>query len=162
MIEIIFSVIFVAIFAAFYLLSINIPIGPNPNDVVTPSGFPKIFALIGMALLIWEIIDKVYKKKKGITDETYKKIDLKQIPKIFIIVLLTVLFIIFVKYTGFILFSLVYIFICLNILNSKKQIFNLIMSIATVVVLVIVFGRFFSVALPRGIGIIKELSFYLY
>lgn len=165
MYELIFDVALAVVLLAFMILGAQIPAISSPNDVVEASGFPVVFSAVGLILLAVEITGKVRelrKDKAAGKPAPQSKLDMKQSYKIGIIVAMTIAYILVAKYVGFVVFATLFAFVCLNLLNSKKQLFNVIFSVAAVLLLTLIFGRFFGIVLPRGQGILKALSFYLY
>ena len=75
---------------------------------------------------------------------------------------MTVVYIVVVKTAGFVLLSALLTFTALNILESRNQVFNAVFSVIAVLILTLIFGRFFGIALPRSAGVLKAASFYLY
>lgn len=161
--ELFFEGILALVFLAFLILGGQIPNMSSPNDFVEAKGFPIVFATIGLLLLALEMSGKfrrIWRNKSA--EEKAPKTRWKQYLKIAAVVAMTIGYILFAKYTGFVLFAVVFAFLALNLLGSKNQVFNLIFSIVAVLLLTLIFGRFFGIILPRGQGILKALSFYLY
>lgn len=162
MLEMVFSGVFALILLGFAMLGLQIPHKSNPADFVDASGFPVIFASIALILLIWDLFAQYKMSKTAGKEKAKSRFDMKQAPKVVIIVAMTIAYILCVKTLGFLILSFVFMFIAINLLGSKKQWVNALFSFLTIATLVLVFGRFFGIALPRGVGILKELSFYLY
>ncbi|MGN0977044.1 MAG: tripartite tricarboxylate transporter TctB family protein [Faecousia sp.] len=165
MFELLFEAVMALVLLGFMILGSQIPAISSPNDVIEARGFPMIFSAIGLILLAAEMISQIRKLKKEKAEGKTPapgKLDMKQSYKIAIIVCMTIAYILFVKYTGFVVFSVVFAFVALNLLESKNQVFNAVFSIGAILLLTLIFGRFFGISLPRGQGILKALSFYLY
>lgn len=165
MAEFIFDIFLGIVLLAFAVLGGQIPHLSNPNDVVEASGFPVIFSVVGLILLAVEIFDQIKKYRKDKADGAEAKqseFDGKNAYKVAIVVVMTILYILVAKWIGFFVFSLIFCFVSLNLLGSKNQKFNLIFTVAAVLLLTLVFGRFFGIILPRGQWFFKELSYYLY
>ena len=163
MFELIFNAVLAVILLAFLILGIQIPMRSNPADFVEAKGFPIIFSIIALLLLLWETIAQIRALKKNPDREkdpaAFEK---KNAPKLIAVILMTILYIILVNTAGFVLLTFFYVFAALNILGSRRQLFNLIFSLCAVAALVLIFGRFFGVTLPRGAGFLRQISFYLY
>lgn len=165
MFELLFDAVLALVLLAFLILGGQIPAMSSPNDVVEARGFPMIFSVIALILLAAEMVSRIRRLRAEKAEGKAPapgKLDMKQSYKVAIIVAMTVAYILFVKYVGFVVFSVVFAFVALNLLGSKKQLFNGIFSVAAVLLLTLIFGRFFGIGLPRGQGILKLLSFYLY
>lgn len=162
MLEVVFSGVFALILLGFAILGLQIPNKSNPADFIEASGFPVIFAGLALVLLIWDIFVQYQAIKMAGKRETSNGLDIKQAPKVAVIITMTIVYILLVKTLGFIILSFIFMLIAINLLGSKKQWINVLFSFLTIVMLVLFFGKFFGISLPRGIGILKELSFYLY
>lgn len=165
MFELIFNVGVAIVLLFFLIVGLQIPELSNVNDFVEAKGFPVIFSIIAMVLLAVDVISlfrKLSAEKKDGKDQAPGEFDMAKFPKILIILGMTVLYIVSVNTLGFVLLSVLFAFLSLNLLGSKRQVFNVIFSVLTVLVLTLIFGRFFAIALPRGVGILRALSFYLY
>jgi len=162
MLEMVFSGVFALILLGFIFFGLQIPHQSNPADLVEASGFPLIFAILALGLLVWEIFSRYRTLRKAGATEDAGSFDIKQVPKVAVIIAMSIIYIVFVGSLGFTILSLVFLFIAMNLLGSKKQWVNALFSVLTVAALVLVFGKFFGISLPRGAGIFRELSFYLY
>ena len=165
MAEFIMDIVLGIVLLALAILGSQIPQLSNPNDVVEASGFPIIFSVIGLILLAVEVIDQIKKRKKEQKNGTApakSSFDARNAYKVAVIVAMTIVYILAAKWIGFFVFSLVFCFVSLNLLGSRNQKFNVIFTTAAVLILTIVFGRFFGIILPRGQGIFKKLSYILY
>ena len=134
-------------------------------DVLRPQGFPLIFSIIGLILLCLDSIGTILKKKRenvvkplnGITvfnKEGYKRTGL--------ILLLLLLYIALLNITGFILTTLLFVFISAWVIGYKRWKVLALFAFLMTAILVIFFGRIFFIVLPRGSGIFRELSYFLY
>jgi Na+/melibiose symporter-like transporter len=163
MISMAFNIFLAALLLFFMILGLNIPQMSNPADFVEARGFPVAFAIIGLILLAGIVRDDLKRKKKTVdAEELTDEIEPKHAYKILLVVALTVLYIQFVGTLGFFLMTLITVYFFINVVGSKKQGFNILFAVITVVLLTLFFGRFFGISLPRGRGILRDISFYLY
>lgn len=165
MAELIFDGVLAAVLLFFLIFGLQIPALSSAGDLVEASGFPVIFSAIALLLLAADMVRLVRKlilDRRGGGQPEEGEFDLSKAYKVAIILAMTVLYIAAVKYAGFVLLSVGYTLTSLNLLGSKKQGFNVVFSVVSVLVLTLIFGRFFGIALPRGGGILRTLSFYLY
>ncbi|MCR4706402.1 MAG: tripartite tricarboxylate transporter TctB family protein [Clostridiales bacterium] len=162
MLEMVFNGVLALIFLFFIIGGANIPRLSRPADIVEAGGFPIVFGSIALILLIAETISQLKKLKKGERETEEAPLYGPGFVKLLIVLCMTVLYILLVKTVGFTILTVCYTFVALFILGSKKPVFNAIFAVAATLVLVLIFGRFFGISLPRGIGVIKNLSFYLY
>ena len=162
MLELIFNGVLALIFLFFIIGGANIPHLSRPTDIVEAGGFPIVFGSIALILLIAETISQVKKLRKGERETEEKPLYGPGFVKMLIILGMTIAYILLVKTVGFTILTVVYIFTALFLLGSKKPVFNVIFAVLATVVLVLIFVKFFGITLPRGVGFLKELSFYLY
>lgn len=162
MLEMAFNGFLALLFLFFMIAGAQIPRLSRPADVVEAGGFPITFAAIGLLLLIAEVISQIRKAKSAPERSAVKTVSMRGITGLLAVVAMTIAYIALVKNIGFVVMTIMYVFLAMNILQSKRQWFNALFALIATVVLVIVFGRFFSITLPRGSGILKTLSFYLY
>lgn len=165
MTELIFETVLALVLLAFMILGGQIPVMSSPNDIVEASGFPVVFSAIGLILLVFEMVSQIRKLMKDSAEgkaPAPSELNLKMSYKVVVIVAMTIAYILFAKHLGFVVFALIFSFVALNLLDSKNQVFNVVFTIAAVLLLTLIFGRFFGIVLPRGQGFLKALSFYLY
>jgi hypothetical protein len=63
---------------------------------------------------------------------------------------------------GYIVSTLIFPFFIGRTIGYRKNAILAIFSIILTAVMVLVFGNLFSVPLPRGIGLLRELSYFIY
>ncbi|MCX7786148.1 MAG: tripartite tricarboxylate transporter TctB family protein [Spirochaetes bacterium] len=127
------------------------------KDTVGPAGFPQLVIILSFLLLafIGFTLMKQQRKKEEKMSWDRKKI-------LGIHVLLFFAYLMSLDLLGFVLSTTIYCF--LGILNLKytqtlkSAVFSLLLSGG----ITILFGRIFLVSLPRGIGVFRELSYFLY
>ena len=162
MLEMIFNGVLAAVFLFFIIGGTQIPRLSRPADIVEAGGFPIVFASIGLVLLIAEIISQAKKLRRGEPETEEAPLYGPGVAKLLAILGMTVVYILLVKTLGFAVLTVCYTFCALFLLGSKKPVFNAIFAVLATLVLILIFGRFFGITLPRGIGFLKEFSFVLY
>ncbi|MBR1407643.1 MAG: tripartite tricarboxylate transporter TctB family protein [Clostridia bacterium] len=162
MLEMVFNGVLAAIFLFFIIGGTQIPRLSRPADIVEAGGFPIVFGAIGLILLIFEIISQAKKLRKGERETEEAPLYPAGAAKLAVILAMTIAYILLVKTAGFAILTVCYTFAALFLLGSKKPLFNAVFAVLATLVLVLIFGRFFGITLPRGVGVIKDLSFYLY
>ena len=65
-------------------------------------------------------------------------------------------------YIGFTLSTLAFVFVNPIVMGYKKYKVLALYSVVLTVALILVFGKIFYVPLPRGIGFLREISYYIY
>lgn len=124
-----------------------------------------MFSMIAMVLLAADAVRMVREfsaAKANGAEQVESEFDTGKIRKVAAVLAMTVVYIVVVKTAGFVLLSALLTFTALNILESRNQVFNAVFSVIAVLILTLIFGRFFGIALPRGAGVLKAASFYLY
>jgi len=132
-------------------------------DVLRPMGFPLIFSIVGLVLLVIDVAKTALKKKAG--EESPKKavvLNTEGNRRVGIIVLMLLLYILLVNTIGFILTTLFFVFFSTRVIGYKNLKITAIFAVVTTALLVVVFGKIFFIALPRGQSFLRELSFYIY
>ncbi len=128
-------------------------------DHLGAGGFPMIFAVIGLVLLSCGTLQTLRAPKaaaapSGVTVMDYKRVG--------VIVLLLLAYILTIKSLGFAIVTLLFTAGSITALGYKSYGKTAVFSLLFTVMLIVIFGRVFFIALPRGIGVIKEFSYYLY
>ncbi len=156
--EIIFHILIMFGMGVFYKESFDVNLA-RITDPIGPVGFPRliiIFSFILLAISLFKTIRK-YSKEKHIAKTPV------EFNKVFLgILVLIALFIQFVGYLGFILSILLLLCATYYILGQRKIPKTLLMSFIGTSFFVILFGKILSVPLPRGVGILKILSYLIY
>ena len=158
--EIIFNIV-MGMFILFYLvLAFLLKKESLTGDALGAGGFPMILAIIGLAILVF-ITTKVFRDKKKIPIPmlSLKSVE-GQVLALNIIILAA--YLLLMDVIGFALSTLLFLFGSTRGLGYKKTVVLSLFSLLLTVVLVVTFGKLFFVPLPRGIGIFRELSYFIY
>lgn len=157
--EIIFHIVFMLIFGVF----LNSTFAINTKrmvDSIGPAGFPRFIIILGLILLaisLYQAIKKYMQKK----DKTMGKIE--ELNVTFIGILASVIvFVIAISYIGFILSAVVFLMVILLLLGERRKGIIIMYSLIGAVVFTLMFGRVLTVPLPRGLGILEQISYILY
>ena len=158
--EMIFNIL-MGVFILFYLvLSFLLKKESLTGDALGAGGFPMILAVIALALLVL-ITVKIAKDKTKIP---IPLLNLKSAEGRVLglnIVILSA-YLLLMDVIGFALSTLLFLFGSTRGMGYKKTIMLSLFSLLLTVALVATFGKFFFVPLPRGIGIFRELSYFIY
>jgi hypothetical protein len=159
-IELIFNIILGAGIVFFMVETMALPAGENPNDIFGASGFPEILSVLALIVLIFITVN-IIREKKHINIPMF---DLRSQDgrKLVVSVLLLAGYVALLNYLGFCISTLLYLFSGSVAIGYRKWLTLTIFSVVTTVVLVAVFGSIFYVPLPRGVGILRELSYMIY
>lgn len=155
--ELVFNAAIGGILIAFLIGGLAIAPETVSSDILGARGVPMLFAAIGLALLIASFFEG--RRKKAAADPGNANPGL---PRAGAVAVLLLAYILAVPFLGFALSTLVLSFLCIRVIGYKHLGKNALFSAALTALLVAVFGRVFFIALPRGIGLIKEISYFLY
>lgn len=158
--ELIFNA-FIGIFLTFFLVfSLLLDKKTIAGDVFGAGGFPIVLAVLGLCVLAGIVI-------KGLKDKSKVHIALFDIKSqsgkaVILNVAILTAYLFFMNIIGFLLSTLIFVFGSTRGMGYKKLHIVAIFTIVLSAVLVFVFGRLFVIPLPRGIGLFRELSYYIY
>lgn len=156
--QIVFHVVLIGIMGIFLKESFAINIS-RMNDPIGAAGFPRIIMILALVLLVISLIN-VIRKNKG---KLYKGEKVQELNPTFLSLIGSiVLYILLIRYIGFLISSFILIGAILYILGHRKVISGLLISVIAAFGYTIVFGRLLSVPLPRGIAVFKIMSYFLY
>lgn len=167
--ELIFDFFLMLLFIGMLFWSNGIAATTIRNDHMGSAGFPRLIAIAAIVLLTITIGKKVLALVRSSqeasqtnqpTNATQPSRDL--LIRTLSLIILLFLYIVFLKHLGFVLETVLFIFVSLFILGERKYFQSLIFSLGFTALLVIVFGRIFFIALPRGTGWLREISYFLF
>lgn len=168
--EFLFDAFLGGIFLIFLVFSGRISDSSVAADHLGAKGFPVLFSLVGLFLLTcsaWRAI----RLQRGIFSESKssrcKNFDLKEnegchYVRLLLILALLGAYILFWDVLGFSLSTLIFVFLSILLLGYKSYFKAGLFALIFTAVLVGVFGRVFFIALPRGAGLLKEMSYHFY
>ncbi|MDT4762646.1 tripartite tricarboxylate transporter TctB family protein [Sphaerochaeta sp. PS] len=164
--ELVFDLFLVALFSGFLFMSQSITEKSISNDYFGSRGFPEMVAIVAIVLLVGIIAKTLVarnkagyvKPQKVQMEEGYRKIYIRVLS----LIMLLFVYIVLLKSLGFVLETVLFIFLALTILGYKKYPISVLFSVAFTAILVIVFGRVFFIAIPRGTGFLREISYFLF
>lgn len=155
--EIIFHVILIGVIGLFFKESFTITTGRSA-DPIGPVGFPQAIIVVIFVLLIISLFKAIRKYKSS--EENSAPLNLNF--EYFGILIGIGVFVLLNDLISFTLASVVFCFFLFFLLGQKKYSKMLLNSIIVSLMFTLVFGKILTVPLPRGIGVIKELSYFLY
>lgn len=154
--EILFHTLILATFGVFYRETYNINLA-RVTDVIGPAGFPRGILLIGMALTLISLFRTL---RKGIARNGGK---VEELNLQFLGVLGTVVAFIFLsEVIGFLLAGIILLAVVMLLLGNGINYKTAVVPVIAGTAFTVIFGQLLSVPLPRGMGIIRELSFLIY
>ena len=158
--EMIFNIV-MGVFILFYLvLAFLLKKESLTGDALGAGGFPILLGVIGIAILVL-ITVKIAKEKTKIP---IPLLNLKSVEGKVLVLNIFILsaYLLLMDIIGFALSTLLFLFGSARGLGYKKTVVLSLFSLLLTGILVITFGKFFFVPLPRGIGIFRELSYFIY
>ena len=158
--ELIFNGILLLFMVYCFVIIGDLPDGTS-TDTLTASMYPRIIIALLIVLFISNIINIYKKKKEG---ETFKvEFGLEKLikNKMFIGSILLIIYTLALDYTGFIVSSLVF-FIAYSYLLGERRVKILILSsLASVVVIYVLFDGLLGIMLPRGTGAFRNFALFV-
>jgi len=157
--ELIFESIVFIVSIFLYVVSTQMQI-INPIPVMRPNWWPQIILII-MIIVDIPLIYGTAKKLKNSPKERvigYAKVWLWLIAEI----INMVIFIILLNILGFLISAFLFALISSIIIDGKFRTVHPFVSLLVSFGLTLFFGSFLSLALPRGLSIFRDLSFWLY
>ena len=139
----------------------------NSSFIIGPKDWPYIL-IGGLLLCSFYGIAKTYvislRNKQAGNENEKKTIDLKAIinSKGFLVTTVVFIYILLLNYIGFIISSIIFLMAIFLVLGGKKILNSLIFSVITTAVFIILFSVLLGTTLPRGVGIFKSLSYFIY
>jgi hypothetical protein len=131
------------------------------TDYCGAGGFPRLVIALALLLLIYDSVMTLKKlkstEKSG--EPVFEKRGMKQL---LTGVILLGLYVLVVEVLGYIVSTVFFTFLLIKSMNYKNNLKATVFTVVFVAALVIVFGHIFDTQLPRGVGFLKEISFYLY
>lgn len=156
--EIIFHVVLMSIMGVFLNESFKINTS-RVTDTVGPAGFPQIIIILSMILITISLISTI-RKNKG---KLFKGEKVKELNAAFLLLLVSIiLFILLVNYIGFFISTFALVGAILYALGQRIIKKVLILSSTAAIAYTLVFGKLLSVPLPRGLGVFKIMSYFIY
>lgn len=130
------------------------------GDLLKSGGFPALLIIIGLCLLAFIVFNQL--RKKSLSAE--KIIDLKtKAGKTIVINILTLTAYIFmIDFIGYTVSTFFFAFFSAFAMGYRKYRLLIAYAVLVTVIFVIVFGKIFYVPLPRGTGLLRELTYYIY
>lgn len=164
--ELIFELLLIGVLCFFFGTSFLIGEGAERRgDILGPTGFPRIIILCAMLLLVIQVF-KLFRKIRQDKNAAASAFQVTEEKTGYIrmasCIVLILLYILGMQYLGYALTTMLFAFVFGKVVGYKKNIKLLLFSVVVSLALVTVFGTLFSIALPRGSGFLKELSFYWY
>jgi putative tricarboxylic transport membrane protein len=162
MAELIFNAVLGVVLLGYLIMGLVMRKFDDSTDILGAGGFPVIIAAIGLVVLA--IITIKHIRSRDGKQVAIPMFDLKSADGRAALLNLVLLasYIGLLDVLGFTLDTLVYLPVAALAMGYRKKLNIAIFTVIMTIVMVVAFGKFFFVPLPRGIGFLRELSYLLY
>ena len=159
--EIIFHIGILGSLGLLFMEALKINVA-RATDAVGPAGFPKGIILLAVVLTAFSLYRSV-RAYLVIRNNRVASVGIEELNTKFLGILGSVIVFIFLNsILGFFLSSLMLITSIMFLLGNRDRLKILIVTLSAAVIFTVVFGRILSVPLPRGMGIIRNISYLIY
>ncbi len=129
-------------------------------DLFGARGVPMLFAAVGLVLLVLSLFVERRSASKAEAGEAASAPG--GLRKMIAIVAVLLAYILCVQFVGFALGTFVLAFLSVRVIGFRSAGKNAAFSFLLTALLVVIFGRIFFIALPRGVWLMREISYFLY
>jgi len=154
------------LFSWLYIVSGDISMGSKRG--IGAASWPQILIVviifISLVLVIQEIYKIIRKSKNKIKIDQGKKdkVLTDQQKRLYIAMLISILFIVFLLKIGFFVSMLIILISFIFLMKFEHIPVALIIGLVSILIITLVFGRVMNVPLPRGVSIFRDISYWLY
>jgi len=153
-------------FSIFFLIETVQIHSANNTTVLGPKFWPLTLLTLMLIFAVIGIIRTYINHKKieivNTTEAEEQERRFYNIPLSILSISSIILYSVGVYFIGFIISTLIFLFLLTQVLGAKKKLLLIVTSIIVTAIVVWLFSIVLSVPLPRGIGIFRELSFLFY
>jgi hypothetical protein len=158
--ELVFNIFLAAFLIVFYAVSLSFGGMTISTDQIGPGGFPQIVIILSLIFLLINTVDLLKNKKN--TKKTKFDFHDKGFKIMIIGIALFALYIVLLNLLGFMLSTFIFSSVTIWMLGYREKLKGLAFTLILTISITLVFGKFFFVSLPRGIWILRELSYLIY
>lgn len=158
--ELLFNAFIALILIVFFIVSTTFDEISVSTDKIGANGFPQMIIIISLILLAYITYDHIKNKGKG--KKSVFNIKDKGFRIMLINIILLAIYIFTMNYIGFILGTFIFIIVAAWLMGYREKVKTLVFSLVLTASITLVFGKVFYVALPRGIGLLREISYFIY
>ncbi len=158
--ELLFNIFIGLVLIVFFVESTTFDGMTVSTDKIGANGFPQMIIIISFMLLLY--ITYNYIKNKGKAKKDVFNIKDKGFRIMLINIVLLAIYIFTMNYIGFILGTFIFIIVAAWSMGYREKVKSLIFSLVLTMSITLVFGKVFYVALPRGLGLLREISYFIY
>ncbi len=128
------------------------------GDLLGEFGFPKFLFFLGIFLLCIMVGQRIFNRKNLKAENTFQNGSFGMRSTIFMMAL----YIAMMNFLGFTLSTLIFVYGNARLMGYKRQLVLIVFTFVLTIFIVLVFGKVFYVPLPRGTGVLRDLSYYVY
>lgn len=158
--EILFNLLLIALLTVLYLVSLGFGGRTVSTDHFGPQGFPQLLILLSLGVLGVLTVRAILALRKEKPSPAPTLAFLKQPMLRSSLILIGYVFCL--DLFGYIVSTVCFIFIGARAIGYASNLKLALFSCMVTGILVLVFGSFFFVPLPRGMGLLRELSYMIY
>lgn len=157
--ELLFELVLSAFLVFFMVATAGLSTRTVTDDPLTAKGFPLIVAGAALLLLLFAAVQYVRECKRGGIKVFH---DLRIPKKVLLAAGLLLSYILLVNRIGFVICTLVYSYGNARLLGYESRWKVGMFAVVLTIVFTAMFGTLFGVPLPRGTGVIREMTYYIY
>lgn len=143
-----------------YVTSMSFPI-LNIGGKLGAAWWPQVVLGTGMVLILLSVFFIVRKNQKGLSGKS-KKITKKEMVGLLTSTAIFVFALLMLRSIGFLFVCPIIVFGFMYQLGARKPLGLILVPIISALVFTVLFGHFMEVSLPRGMGLFRSLTYYLY
>lgn len=159
--ELLFDGFIAIVLMIFFIASYQIDGITISSDKIGASGFPQAIIIISFMILIFISYKNIKNIKSGKQENKFNFQD-KGFKIMVLSMGLLAAYIFTLNIIGFILGTFIFSVSAAKIMGYNENLKTLIFSLGLTVGVTLIFGKLFFVGLPRGIGLLREISYLIY
>lgn len=159
--ELLFNFVIGIVLLIFFKESTKIDGMVISSDKIGANGFPQTIIIISFILLIYISYKNIKNRNKAGLKESFNFKD-KGFKVMVASIGLLAVYIFTMNIIGFILGTFLFSVLASIIMGYRETLKTVIFSLVLTVAITLIFGKLFFVSLPRGLGILREISYLIY
>lgn len=167
----IFSIVTILFSTILLIIAFQLP-DTRSTYIIGPRFWPTLLLVCMLALGVLSLIKTIIKAKldqkhseeqEELAEEMAVDGDVDSRGLfIFIMVLVVIGYILLINILGFLISTILFMYLGNVLLGTKKQTTSILISLIGTVLLLFVFSNLLSIPLPRGAGVFNDLSYFIY
>ncbi|MCM3760114.1 tripartite tricarboxylate transporter TctB family protein [Alkalihalobacillus oceani] len=149
------------------IVTVNLHIRISPlrdsGESVGPQFWPVLLLVLLCVLSAVTFVKAIKKKQQEKVDEQEETEYIQQFTNARLLGIVAAIFfyLLLLPYLGFIVMTAVFTVVC-GVIMKMKLVKNIAFALISLVFLTYVFGNFLTIPLPRGVGVLREASYFFY